>query len=74
MSTGSRRGAAPCIWQDGLDIPFVNAMEANFYEVHPDLAQAVAYEVDDVTGTWGNPGLSPWRRRLDEGIFAPVQI
>jgi len=49
----------PCIWQDGLDIPFVNAMEANFYEVHPDLAQAVAHEVDDMTKTWGNPGLTP---------------
>lgn len=49
----------PCIWQDGLDIPFVNAMEANFYEVHPDLTQAVAHEVDDMTKTWGNPGLTP---------------
>lgn len=48
-----------CIWQDGLDIPFVNAMEANFYEVHPDLSQAVAYEVDDMTRIWGNPGLTP---------------
>lgn len=50
---------SPCIWQDGLDIPFVNAMEANFYEVHPDLSQAVAYEVNDMTRTWGNPGLTP---------------
>ena len=49
----------PCIWQDGLDIPFVNAMEANFYEVHPDLRQAVAFEVDDTTRTWGNAGLTP---------------
>lgn len=49
----------PCIWQDGLDIPFVNALEANFYEVHPQLAQAVAYPVDDMTKTWGNPGLKP---------------
>ncbi len=24
-----------CIWQDGLDIPLVNALEANFYAVHP---------------------------------------
>lgn len=48
-----------CIWQDGLDIPFVNAMEANFYEVHPDLSQAVAYPVDDMTKTWGNAGLTP---------------
>lgn len=50
---------SPCIWQDGLDIPFVNAMEANFYQVHPDLQQAVTYPVDDMTNTWANPGLSP---------------
>jgi len=50
---------SPCIWQDGLDIPFVNAMEANFYEVHPDLRQPVTHEVDDMTKTWGNPGLTP---------------
>jgi len=48
-----------CIWQDGLDIPFVNAMEANFYEVHPDLRQAVGHAVDDMTKTWGNAGLTP---------------
>ncbi len=49
----------PCIWQDGLDIPFVNAMEANFYEVHPNGTEPVAHPVDDVTKTWGNPGLTP---------------
>ena len=48
-----------CIWQDGLDIPLVNALEANFFEVHPDLSEPVAYPVDDMTKTWGNPGLSP---------------
>ncbi len=48
-----------CIWQDGLDIPFVNAMEANFYEVHPDLRQPVCHPVDDMTKTWGNAGLTP---------------
>lgn len=49
----------PCIWQDGLDIPLVNALEANFYEVHPDLSEPVAFPVDDMTKTWGNPGLTP---------------
>ncbi len=49
----------PCIWQDGLDIPFVNAMEANFFQVHPDLSEPVAFPVDDMTKTWGNPGLTP---------------
>jgi gentisate 1,2-dioxygenase len=49
----------PCIWQDGLDIPLVNALEANFYEVHPQGSEPVAYPVDDMTRVWGNPGLRP---------------
>lgn len=49
----------PCIWQDGLDIPLVNALEANFYAVHPDLRQAVGHPVDDMTARWGSPGLLP---------------
>ena len=56
---GVEASGSPCIWQDGLDIPFVNAMEANFYAVHPDLQQAVGHPVDDMTKTWGNPGLRP---------------
>jgi gentisate 1,2-dioxygenase len=50
---------SPCIWQDGLDIPLVNALEANFYAVHPNMNQAVAHPVDDMTDSWGNPGLRP---------------
>src|SRR4051794_27545907 len=49
-----------CIWQDGLDIPLMNALEANFYEVHPDLQQAVTFAVDDSTATWAGAGLRPW--------------
>ena len=48
-----------CIWQDGLDIPLVNALEANFYKVHPGLAQPVSYPVDDSSFAWGAPGLQP---------------
>ena len=48
-----------CIWQDGLDIPLVNALEANFYAVHPKLQQDVAFPVDDMAKTWGHPGLRP---------------
>jgi len=62
---------SPCIWQDGLDIPFVNAMEANFYEVHPDLTQAVTYPVDDMTKTWGNPGLTPRGGNWQKG-YSPM--
>ncbi len=28
-----------CIWQDGLDIPLINTLDANFYAVHPDIRQ-----------------------------------
>ena len=48
-----------CIWQDGLDIPLVNAFEAGFYVVHPDLAQAVTHPVDDSTALWGGVALRP---------------
>ncbi len=56
---GVAEDGAPCIWQDGLDIPFVNAMEANFYAVHPDLQQAVGHPVDSMPSAWGSPGLRP---------------
>ena len=48
-----------CIWQDGLDIPLMNALEANFYQVHPDLQQAVSHAVDDTTATWAGAALRP---------------
>ncbi|RIY41428.1 cupin domain-containing protein [Neopusillimonas maritima] len=56
---GVSEDGTPCIWQDGLDIPLMNALEANFYVVHPDLQQAVTYPVDDSTATWGGTGLVP---------------
>ena len=64
---GVAEGGTPCIWQDGLDIPLMNALDANFYEVHPDLNQAVTYPVDDATATWAGAGLRPagqdWSKR-----------
>src|SRR6218665_1908133 len=48
-----------CIWQDGLDIPLVNALEAGFFVVHPDLHQAVEHPVDASVALWGAPGLRP---------------
>lgn len=64
---GVAEGGTVCTWQDGLDIPLMNALEANFYEVHPDLNQAVSFPIDDSTATWGNPALRPagesWSKR-----------
>ncbi|WP_417548529.1 cupin domain-containing protein [Marinobacter segnicrescens] len=56
---GVEADGSPCIWQDGLDIPLVNALEAGFYAVHPDLQQAVGYPVDDSVNIWGAAGLRP---------------
>lgn len=61
----------PCIWQDGLDIPLVNALEANFYAVHPDLQQAVAHPVDDMAHAWGAPGLRPVQQDWAKG-YSPL--
>ena len=36
---GIEAGGTQCIWQDGLDIPLMNALDANFFEVHPDIVQ-----------------------------------
>jgi gentisate 1,2-dioxygenase len=35
-------GGTQCVWQDGLDIPLMNSLDANFYEVHPKLNQTQA--------------------------------
>ncbi|WP_434660451.1 cupin domain-containing protein [Klebsiella sp. MISC125] len=48
-----------CIWQDGLDIPLVNAMEAGFYKVHPDMHQQVTAPVDDRVALWAAAALRP---------------
>jgi gentisate 1,2-dioxygenase len=64
---GVDEGGTVCIWQDGLDIPLMNALETNFYEVHPDLQQAVSFAIDDSTATWGSAALRPagetWSKR-----------
>ena len=39
---GVEPGGTQCIWQDGLDIPLMNALDANFFEVHPDVVQKPA--------------------------------
>lgn len=56
---GVAKGNGVCIWQDGLDIPLTNALEANFYEVHPDDYQSTNLPVNDSPMAWGAPGLMP---------------
>jgi gentisate 1,2-dioxygenase len=39
---GVDESGTQCIWQDGLDIPLMNSLDANFYEVHPQTVQTPA--------------------------------
>jgi gentisate 1,2-dioxygenase len=39
---GIDAGGTQCIWQDGLDIPLMNSLDANFFEVHPEVVQRPA--------------------------------
>lgn len=36
---GNNSDTSQVIWQDGLDIPLINALDAGFYAVHPELHQ-----------------------------------
>jgi gentisate 1,2-dioxygenase len=56
---GVSEDGTTCIWQDGLDIPLINALEAGFYIVHPDLKQAVTHPVNDTSALWGGVALRP---------------
>lgn len=47
------------IWQDGLDMLLVNQLEANFYEVHPEVVQSARYPTNDSPCLYGGPGLMP---------------
>lgn len=48
-----------CIWQDGLDIPLVNALDANSYQVHPELRQTPTRPVDASYALHGAGFLQP---------------
>jgi len=38
----AQAGGTQCIWQDGLDIPLMNSLDANFFEVHERTVQTPA--------------------------------
>ena len=54
-----------CLWQDGLDIPLANALEANWYETHPDDYQTRLFPRNDSAATFGSVGLLPSTYRWD---------
>ena len=71
---GVEADGLPCIWQDGLDIPLVNALEAGFFVVHPDLHQAVAHPVDDSVRVVGRARFAAAPGGLEQAVLAAVQV
>lgn len=63
---GIEETGTTCLWQDGLDIPLTNALEANFYAVHPDDYQSSNLPVNDSIAAWGAPGLLPATETWDK--------
>lgn len=55
----------PCIWQDGLDIPLVNAMDANFYAVHPNIRQETLAKGGVSFNTYAGGTLLPTQNKWD---------
>lgn len=59
------------MWQDGLDIPLTNALEANFYKVYPDLHQKPNYPENDSPSSYSAPGLLPANESWDHA-YSPL--
>jgi gentisate 1,2-dioxygenase len=60
---GIEPGGTQCIWQDGLDIPLMNSLDANFFEVHPEVAQKPAVLSRE---NWAKPYSPVFRYGWDE--------
>ena len=56
---GNEGSDEPVVWQDGLDIPLVNALDAGFYEVHPNHYQERGAVVNSSLLTYGAGQLRP---------------
>jgi gentisate 1,2-dioxygenase len=64
---GIDAGGTQCIWQDGLDIPLMNSLDANFYEVHPDTVQKPSVLSRE---NWSKPYSPVFRYGWDESYAA----
>jgi gentisate 1,2-dioxygenase len=56
---GNDGTSGPCIWQDGLDIPLINMLEANFFEVYPEPRQTPTRPIEASYLAYGGPSLLP---------------
>ncbi|MFF4319270.1 cupin domain-containing protein [Streptomyces sp. NPDC001568] len=68
---GNEADDEPVIWQDGLDIPLVNALDAGFYEVHPDLHQTPGKVINSSVLTYA-ANLLPYGAEKWTGPHSPL--
>jgi len=54
----------PIIWQDGLDVPLVNAVDGMFFEAYPYMQQEYTRPVDQSTRAFAQGGLRPTWEKL----------
>jgi gentisate 1,2-dioxygenase len=67
---GVEEGGKTCIWQDGLDIPLVNALEANDYAVY-DGKQELVKPLNYSPITYACAGLIPANKTWDKA-YSPL--
>ncbi|MEV6006999.1 cupin domain-containing protein [Streptomyces sp. NPDC051976] len=68
---GNEADDAPVIWQDGLDIPLVNALDAGFYEIHPDMYQTPGKVINSSVLSYGG-NLLPYGAEKWTRPYSPV--
>ncbi len=71
---GVVQGGKTSIWQDGLDIPLMNSLETNFYEVYDEDAQKPLYPTNDMPLSYGGPGLIPTGIQKWDKPYSPLMI
>ena len=64
-------GVGPMVWLDGLDVPLVNHLDANFFEYHEEQAQPITRPNDISMRLYGSGALVPtWERH--KGLHSPI--
>ena len=64
-------GDAPMVWLDGLDVPFIQTLDANFYEQHPDSSHPLTKPDDMSLRLYGAGSLRPtWTEH--DGPHSPI--
>ncbi len=56
---GVDEDGAQCVWQDGLDIPLMNTLDANFYAVHENLHQDQTVPINSSYAAYSGGWIQP---------------